>query len=123
MIEPRSRGVLDPPPSRAMTVFVCSHTIPVIACDKRKAVAHGSEATTCPPKLNERRRKQSIAPHQERMDCFRLRQGFGGQVALLAMTWMDRARRMAARRAGARRGGGKLLTISSPQASRGMQDG
>jgi hypothetical protein len=31
----------------------------VIACDKRKAFAQGSEAT-----------KQSISPHKERMDCF-----------------------------------------------------
>jgi len=23
------------------------------------------------------------------MDCFRLRQGFGGQVASLAMTWLE----------------------------------
>jgi hypothetical protein len=32
---------------------------PVIACDKREAFAQGSEAT-----------KQSIAPREERMDCF-----------------------------------------------------
>jgi len=31
----------------------------VIACDKREAFAQGSEAT-----------KQSIVPHEERMDCF-----------------------------------------------------
>ena len=34
----------------------------VIACDKREAFAQGSVATTCPPKLSERRRKQSILP-------------------------------------------------------------
>jgi hypothetical protein len=44
----------------------------VIACDKREAFAQGSEAT-CPPKLNERRRKQSIHPLCSDMDCFRLR--------------------------------------------------
>jgi hypothetical protein len=32
--------------------------------------AQGSEATTCPPKLNERRRKQSIYPLCRAMDCF-----------------------------------------------------
>jgi len=37
-----------------------------------------ASAATCPPK-SWRRRKQSISPHKERMDCF----------ASLAMTWID----------------------------------
>jgi len=51
----------------------------VIACDKREAFAQGSEATTCPPKLNARRRKQSILSFLGAMDCF----------ASLAMTRVD----------------------------------
>jgi len=41
-----------------MTVFVCSHTIPVIACDKRKAFAHGSEGGSNPSR---RTKKEWIA--------------------------------------------------------------
>jgi hypothetical protein len=49
----------------------------VIACDKREAFAQGSKATTCPPKLEERRRKQSISPHAWRDGLLRFARNDG----------------------------------------------
>src|SRR5258707_11174269 len=66
MIEPRSRSVLDAPPSRGMTALGGAAPSPVIA----------SEAT-CPPKPR-RMWKQSILPLGGEMDCF--------VASLLAMT-------------------------------------
>jgi hypothetical protein len=56
MIESRSRGVLDHPLSRVTTTLY----VAALSTSLR-----GALATTCPPKLNERRRKQSILslPH------------------------------------------------------------
>ena len=54
MIEPRSRGVLDPPAFAGDDSRVLRGYLLVIACDKHEAFAQGSEAT-----------KQSIYPRAE----------------------------------------------------------
>jgi hypothetical protein len=49
----------------------------VIACDKRATFAQGSEATTCPPWLEERRRKQSIYPRARKVGLLRFARNDG----------------------------------------------
>ena len=73
VVERRSRGVLDSPPSRGMTALLGERAIASYSVIAR---------SPCDEAIQNRHRGKTL-------DCFRL-QGFGGQVAALAMTMRRR---------------------------------